>query len=52
MSCLPFAGLPLQCSHCRHPPIHAEYTSTLLIVHAIWSTSRHVAATAIGCKLN
>jgi hypothetical protein len=33
VSCLPSTGLPLQCSHCRHPP--AEYTSMLLSVHAI-----------------
>jgi hypothetical protein len=25
--------------HCTHPPIHAEYTSTLLSVHAIWGSA-------------
>jgi hypothetical protein len=35
MSRLPFAGLPLQCSYSRGPPIPAEYTSMLLNVHAI-----------------
>jgi hypothetical protein len=25
--------------HCTHPPIYAEYTSTLLSVHAIWGSA-------------
>ncbi len=33
--------LDCRCSarHCRHPPIHAEYTSMLLSVHAICSSA-------------
>jgi hypothetical protein len=46
VSCLPFAGLPLQCSHSRHPSINAKYTLMPLAVHAIWgaasaSTTEH-----------
>jgi hypothetical protein len=34
--------LNCRCSarHCRHPPVHPEYTSTLRGVHAIWAAPR------------
>jgi hypothetical protein len=31
--------------HCRHPPIHAEYTSMLLGVHTIWGSASAPTAT-------
>jgi hypothetical protein len=48
VSCLPLLDCHCSARHCRHPPIHAEYTSMLLSVHAIeGSMSWHVEALAI-----
>ena len=35
VSCLPLLDCRCSARHCRHPPIHAEYTSMLRGVHAI-----------------